>query len=490
MRDATTVLGIIQERGKRGLPLEDIYRQLFNPDLYLRAYTRLYANKGAMTPGSTPETVDGMSLAKIAALIDDLRHERYRWTPVRRTYIPKKNGKLRPLGLPTWTDKLLQEVIRTILEAYYEPQFSVHSHGFRPNHGCHTALSEVAKVWTGTKWFIEGDISQCFDRLDHQVLLSILAEKLHDNRFLRLIQSLLQAGYLEEWQYHKTLSGCPQGGVVSPILSNIYLDRLDKYVEQVLLPAHNHGKARRNNAEYMRIYNQRRVSKKNGDRATAKAVLKELHRMPRNDPNDPGYRRLHYIRYADDFLLGFVGPRHEAEEIKRQLGDYLRDTLNLELSQEKTLITHATQQAACFLGYEIVTQMADDHCDRKKRRMANGKIGLRVPMAVVEKKRALYLRHGKPKQRPELRHDSDFTIVERYQAEYRGIVQYYLLAQNVSWLWKLHWTMNRSLLHTLAGKHKTTCGKMLRKYKTVVDTPHGTLKCLKVWLSERGRNLW
>lgn len=222
MRTAAAVLKIIQERGKRRLPLEDIYRQLYNPTLYLRAYAKLYPNKGAMTPGTTMETVDAMTMAKIYQIIDDLRHERYRWTPVRRVYIAKKNGKLRALGLPSWSDKLLQEVIRQLLQAYYEEQFSDHSHGFRPDRGCHTALCTIKQTWNGTRWFIEGDIKACFDRIDHTVLLSILTEKLHDNRFLRLIRHLLQAGYLEEWQYHQTLSGCPQGGVVSPLLSNIY----------------------------------------------------------------------------------------------------------------------------------------------------------------------------------------------------------------------------------------------------------------------------
>lgn len=198
MRDAETVLAIIRDRGKRGLPLERIYRLLYNPALYLRAYARLYPNKGAMTPGSTPETVDGMTLAKIDRLIAQLRHERFRWTPVRRTSIPKANGKRRPLGIPSWSDKLLQEVLRSILEAYYEPQFSDHSHGFRPGRGCHTALRTIQHTWTGTRWFIEGDIASCFDSISHDVLLSILAEKLHDQRVLRLLRQLLQAGYLEQ----------------------------------------------------------------------------------------------------------------------------------------------------------------------------------------------------------------------------------------------------------------------------------------------------
>jgi group II intron reverse transcriptase/maturase len=225
MRDADTILTIIRERGGRGLPLEDVYRQLYNPALYLRAYGRIYRNDGAMTHGVTAETVDGMSLEKIQAIIESLKAERYRWTPVRRTYIEKKGStKLRPLGIPTWSDKLLQEVVRSLLEAYYEPQFSPSSHGFRPGLGCHTALTTIQRRWSATTWFIEGDISKCFDNLGHSTLLAILSEKIHDNRFLRLIENLLKAGYLEDWKYGHTFSGTPQGGVASPILSNIYLD--------------------------------------------------------------------------------------------------------------------------------------------------------------------------------------------------------------------------------------------------------------------------
>ena len=231
MQNAETVLGVLRERGRRGLPCNELYRQLFNPQLYLLAYGRIYSNQGAMTPGVDGETADGMSLGKIGRIIDAMRHERYRFQPVRRVYIPKKNGKTRPLGLPSWSDKLVGEVVRLLLEAYYEPQFSDRSHGFRPGRGCHTALREVADTWTGTTWFIEGDIADCFGSLDHQVMLEILGEKIHDNRFLRLVRNMLQAGYLEDWVWNATLSGAPQGGVVSPVLSNIYLDRLDKFVE-------------------------------------------------------------------------------------------------------------------------------------------------------------------------------------------------------------------------------------------------------------------
>lgn len=232
MQNAETVLNVIRDRGKQGLPLERLYRQLFNPELYLLAYGRLYRNAGAMTRGTTDETVDAMSRAKIERIIADLREERYRWTPVRRVEMLKANGKSRPLGIPTWSDKLLQDVMRLLLEAYYEPQFSDQSHGFRPGRGCHTALLEVSRNGTGTKWFIEGDIKGCFDNIDHTLLLSILGERIHDNRFLRLVDNLLKAGYDQWWQHHPTYSGTPQGGVISPLLANIYLDRLDQFVEK------------------------------------------------------------------------------------------------------------------------------------------------------------------------------------------------------------------------------------------------------------------
>src|SRR5919199_6275086 len=267
MQNAETVLGVLRERGRRGLPLEELYRQLFNPQLYLLAYGRLYSNKGAMTPGATGETVDGMSLHKIEAIIAALRDERYRWSPTKRIYIPKKSGKLRPLGLPPWSDKLVGEVVRLLLEAYYEPQFSDRSHGFRPGRGCHTALREVANTWTGTTWLIEGDISDCFGSLDHEVMISILAEKIHDNRFLRLVRHMLTAGYLEDWTWGATLSGAPQGGVASPVLSSIYLHKLDQFVETVLIPEYTRGRRRARNPAYLRLQTRLATARRRGDRA-------------------------------------------------------------------------------------------------------------------------------------------------------------------------------------------------------------------------------
>jgi len=346
MQSAETVLSVIRERGRRGLPLERLYRQLFNPQLFLLAYGRIYANTGAMTPGVSAETVDGMSLAKINRIIGALRAESYRWSAARRVWIPKKNGKLRPLGMPPWSDKLVAEVVRLLLEAYYDVRFSDHSHGFRPGRGCHTALDEVVSVWKGTHWFIEGDISDCFGSLDHQVMLTTLAEHIHDGRFLQLIDRMLKAGYLEDWRWNATLSGAPQGGVASPILSNIYLDRFDQFVEQQLLPDYDRGRRRRVHPAYQRVENRIAKAKRHGDWGAVRALRRERRTLPSQDPDDPGYRRLRYVRYCDDFLLGFAGPRHEAEQIKARIRAFLREELKLELSEPKTLITHATSQAA------------------------------------------------------------------------------------------------------------------------------------------------
>ncbi|MCA1681815.1 MAG: maturase, partial [Actinobacteria bacterium] len=464
MQSAETVLSVLRERGRRGLPLERLYRQLFNPQLYLMAYRKLYSNAGAMTPGVTRETVDGMSLAKIGQIIDTVRGERWRWRPVRRIYIPKKNGKRRPLGLPTWSDKLLAEVVRMLLNAYYDVQFSEHSHGFRPGRGCHTALQEIVDVWNGTHWFVEGDIARCFESLDHQIMLATLGEKIHDNRFLRLVGDMLSAGYLEDWKWGATLSGAPQGGVASPILSNIYLDRLDKYVEIQLLPMFNRGKRRVENPAYAQVSAAIRRARQQGDRTAVRILRRHRRTLPSKDLQDPDYRRLRYVRYADDILLGFSGPKAEALEIKHLLGQFLRKELKLELSEDKTLITHARTGKARFLGYDIVTQHADDKLTGGKRSI-NSKIGLRVPEEAITRRCAPYLRHGKPWHRSQMLSDRDYSIISQYQAEYRGVVQYYLLAADVCHLNRLHWVMETSLLKTLAGKHSSSVAKMARKYK-------------------------
>jgi group II intron reverse transcriptase/maturase len=479
MQGAETVLSVIRERGRQGLPLERLYRQLFNKELFLLAYGRIYSNQGAMTPGVTRETVDGMSLAKIDTMIEVLRSESYRWSPARRVYIPKKNGKKRPLGMPSWSDKLVAEVVRMLLDAYYDVRFSDRSHGFRTGRGCHTALDEVVSAWTGTHWFVEGDLADYFGSLDHKIMVSTLAVKIHDGRFLQLINRMLQAGYLEDWRWNATLSGAPQGGIASPVLSNVYLDRFDQFVQQRLIPEYTRGEKRRSEPRYHRVEHRIAKATRHGDRDAVRALRRLRRTLPSRDPDDPDYRRLRYVRYCDDFLLGFAGPRREAEEIKSKIGEFLREELMLELSEPKTLITHATSQAARFLSYEIRTQRANTKITRG-RRAVNGVVGLFVPRDVIRDRCARYMSKGKPALRGSLLHDEDYTIVAKYGSEYRGFVQYYLLAQDVFRLEKLRWVMETSMLKTLAGKHKSTVAKMARKYKASIDTPDGPRTCFQV----------
>ena len=313
------------------------------------------------------------------------------------------------------------------------------------------------------------------------VVLSVLGEKLHDNRFLRLLKYLLKAGYVEDWKYGRTLSGTPQGGVVSPILSNIYLDRLDKYVENVLIPANTRGTDRRDNREYIRLRSRMVYHRNVGHHSLAVELRKQMQQLPSGDPHDPDYRRLRYVRYADDFVLGFIGPRAEAQQVKESLETFLRDSLKLELSQEKTLITHATSQAARFLGYELVNQQANDQHDHRGQRKVNGRIGLRVPAEVIDQHCRAYMRNGKPAHQPTNCWPMMITPpsagIKRSSGASSSTTS---LASNVSHFGRLRTVMEMSLARSLAAKHKSTARKMRRLYKGIVETEHGPRVCLKV----------
>jgi len=476
MQNADTIRAIYQKRASRGLPLERVYRHLFDPERYLTAYGKIYRNDGATTKGTTAETVDGMNLQRIHNIIGFLKWERYTWTPVRRTEIPKANGKTRPLGIPTWSDKLLQEVMRTLLEPYYEQKFSNLSHGFRPHRSCHTALKEIQKKWTGTVWFIEGDIKGCFDNIDHPVLLEIIKRDIHDGRLVKLIEGLLKAGYMEDWKYYDTFSGTPQGGIISPLLANVYLNEFDRFMEDTLIPMHTKGDRRTTNPVYAKLTHSI---------ATASALnnLDEVHRLRLERrklmsklPIDPDYCRLRYVRYADDFLLGFVGPKKEAEEIRNKLGEYLSQQLKLTLSAEKTLITHASDDKAKFLGHEITVARTESrhsisHRNGKdfKFRSANGRIALLMPTKVVHRYRDRFSKGGKVIHRTELLAETEYTIFQRYQSVLKGLYNFYCMTTNVSRrMTGIKWILETSLTKTLASKLKCRISKIYAKYQVII----------------------
>ena len=484
LEQTNKTLAIYRERGKQGKRLERVYRQLFKPELYELAYAEIYANPGSTTAGSDGGSLDGMSKERMTNIIEQVRKEQYRWTPVRRVYIPKSDGSKRPLGIPSGDDKILQTAMKLLLEAYYEPKFSNRSHGFRPNRSCATALIQVRQKHADTNWFIEGDIKGCFDNIDHETLLGIMEEDIEDGRMISLIQKLLKAGYMENWQKKYTFSGTPQGGIISPLLTNIYLNKLDNWVENVLMPEYNrrlNPRGRRRNPEYQNLANKRHKAKKKGDWNAYKELGRKRRNMPSVIINDEGYRKLEYVRYADDFLLSFSGPKKEAEEIKAKLGKFLTEVLKLEMSQEKTLITNARNSKAKFLGYEVSI------FPKKESSMADGKIRLRVPKEVIKRATKKYCKKGKPVHLPALIIESDAEIIWKYQAEFRGLVEYYRMAHNIHALSKVGWISKTSLMKTLARKHKTTVGKISKKYSAEVEKDGKKWKVIQAKVERKGK---
>ena len=492
---ADKYLSIIHNRGKRGLSLERVYHNMRNKGLFYRAYANLYANNGATTKGSDPEdSIQGMSVKRVEKLINSLAEGSFRWKPARRSYVPKQDGSKRAIAIPSWSDKLVQEVMRMILEAYYEPQFRESSHGFRPNRGCHTALESIKAEWTGSKWFIEGDIKGCFDNIDHHLLLNLLSQHIHDNRFLKLVRSMLQAGYMEDWIHHQTFSGTPQGGVISPLLSNIVLHELDKFIEDELIPMYTNGKRRKQNREYGRTLDRYHYHRKRGNHERANIERQAMRQLPTRDPYDPNYSRLRYVRYADDFLLGFIGSKAKAEEIKQKLSNFLK-SIKLTLSQEKTNITHARSEKARFLGYEIAVAWNDNRISQSeegvKGRFLNGTIKLLVPRDVTTKWLARYSHKGKPSPNRQLIRASDYEIVATYGAQLRGLANYYMMATNVSKrlnsVYYFGMEACRKTLRTKHGRRGLTRRQSYVKYKYKPKSNEDERTHLRVVIKREGK---
>lgn len=458
-----------------------LHRYLLREDIYMTAYQNLYANKGAETKGIDSDTADGFSLEYVKQIIEELKNLRYNPKPIRRVKIPKRNGKERPLGIPTFRDKLVQDAIRQILEAIYEPIFSKHSHGFRPQRSCHTALKEITLTFRSTRWFIEGDIKGCFDNIDHATLLEILSEKIKDSKLINLIGKFLKAGYMEDWTYHNTYSGVPQGGILSPILANIYLHELDKKVE-AMQKAFN-APAKR---AYTSIYGQHvsaivKLRKQYGEsknEAQRKELLRQIHklevekrRLPYKDATD---KKLSYVRYADDFIIGISGSREDAEEIKRGLTEFILERLKLELSADKTKITHSSEKAL-FLGYELRVRRSSQTKRTARgviQRTLNNSVELLVPMDRIEK--FMYDRQIVKQEkdgtliswpRMSMSGLTDLEIVDTYNSQTRGICNYYDLASNFAKLTYFVYLMEYSCLKTLAMRHKTRISAIKKKYK-------------------------
>ena len=478
MQQPNTLLAILRTMAQKPeVQFDKLFQKLYNIDLWLLAYESIAPKPGNMTAGVDGKTIDGVGLKLITDLIADLKASRYIPHPVRRTYIPKAKGKLRPLGIPSFQEKLLQTVVKLILEAIYEPTFSDMSHGFRPQRSCHTALEQIKHEMYGVRWWVEGDIKGFFDHVSHDTLITILSKRITDKRFLHLIGQFLKAGYVEDWRYHQTYSGVPQGGNLSPLLANIYLNELDQIMAKKIVEW-NRGADRKRTNEYQQISAKvaraKKKARKTGDWTRYKALRKEMLKTQAKDPQDPDYRRLHFVRYADDWLAGVIGSKAEAMELKRWLETYLREELQLELSAEKTLITNSKQRVR-FLGYDI-KRWAGERIYRfrtKKGQVITKRTGtyqLRFLMP-RDKTMAFAKEYGDTsnwhgKHRNSLLRLSELEILMMYNAEVRGFLGYYALADNlVDVADKVLWLTTSSFFRTLAGKRQSSVKEVAKSLK-------------------------
>jgi len=488
MRSPENVLKSLSEQAtKKDYRFERLYRNLYNPEFYLLAYQNIAISQGSMTAGTDGRTLDGMSMERIDNIIAKLKDHSYQPNPARRVYIAKKNSKKkRPLGIPSTDDKLIQEVIRMILEAIYEPTFSNNSHGFRPKRSCHTALKEVGTLFTGAKWIIEGDIKACFDSFDHHITINLLRKRIKDEAFISLMWKFLRAGYMEQWVYHTTYSGSPQGSGISPILSNIYLHELDVFMANLKSKFDLGGsRLRKVHENYEKVRWAFRKAKKtleNNRNEENIKIFKQAQKLMLPTPHlremDDTFKRLQYNHYADDFLISVTGSKEDATEIKEQVRVFLEETLKLTMSEEKTHITHSTEMVR-YLGYDIRISRSQDVKRTKKglQRVWYGKVQLYVPkekwIAKLHEYGALKIKKDengkeiwKPLHRGALMPLDEVAIISKYNSEIRGLYNYYRMAINACNLGKFHSIMRGSCLKTLAAKYNSSVMKMYTKYRS------------------------
>ncbi len=465
----------------RGWDNSELYRLMYKQDLYILAYERIKNRPGNTTPETNDETLDGFSVAAIEELIQDMRAEKYRCKPVRTVYIPKSNGKMRKLGIPCTKDKIVQEVVRMVLEAIYDSPhgsyFKAESHGFRRSKSCHSALKDIQARWSGVTWFIEGDIKACFDDIDHEILIDILRKKIKDERFLSIVRSFLKAGYQDlDGTRKESLAGTPQGGIVSPILANIYLHELDEYVEQLQKELEK-GELRRPNPAYRKLQKRRQYLAKTGkiDTREYRDLGVQMRKLPSLDPQDPNFVRVKFVRYADDWLIGVTGPHQLAEDIKERVGQFLKSRLSLTLSAEKTRITHARTEEAEFLGYRIRLGRSDKEPKQTlstnasgknfKRRSTGMQIVLKAPMEKLIQRlhqKGFCDKKGRPLHKAAWMQQDEDQIISQYSAVNRGLQQYYRPTDNWNEMSRVQYILKFSLAKTLAAKRQRPMTQVIR----------------------------
>ena len=552
--------------------VKDLHTLLYDESLWFQAYQNIYSNKGAFTKGSDDsDTLDNFDKERVSKIIASLKDMSYQCKPARRINIPKANGSTRPLSIPCGTDKLVQEACRIILEAVFEPKFSDSSHGFRPGRSCHTALQKVS-TWTSTKWWIEFDIKGCFDNIGHNILINIMEKRIHDLRFLGLIRKFLNAGYIDNFQYHNTYSGTPQGGIISPLLANVYLNELDQFVDKLCESKNNKEVKNNVSSNYIKLSNDYKNSRikikhyqekyettkkyivknlvnknfseeieilfkecfkhnENKEHSKLKNKCIKLERMlglHRRDlyqafkifeyeskikeniilsettykeretikctENNPDFERLHYVRYADDFILGHVGTKDGSQEIYDSIVNFIESNLKLEISKEKSKITFGSE-GLIFLGYNISmsktsdskTTFVNSNGTEVIRKRHIGKPVFKVPVEraikfVNKNEYGSYVENNST-HRTYLQNFDEIEIIKQYNAELRGLIQYYKHAVNCkSIIGKVQWLWQYSLLKTLASKHKCSVAQVFKQKIIKVKLDPQTKS--KIWYVE------
>lgn len=429
-----------------------LYKLLYDRNLYQVAYDKLKSKPGNMTQGMTPTTLDGMSMEVVDEIIANIKSETLQFQPGRRVNITKSNGETRPLTIAPPRDKLVQECIRMILEAIYENSFSEFSHGFRPKRGCHSALKMINQKFRVSTWFIEGDISNCFPSIDHDILILILEERIKDRRFIELIRKTLKAGYFEFKELSISVVGTPQGSIISPILANIFLDKLDKFVIE-LKSDFDRGSKASVNPEWKKLENAmwRARSLENKRR-----IRKQMMGIRSKLAIDTAFKRLSYVRYADDWIIGIRGSAEDCRQILEKVGKFISERLKLNLSIEKTKITNTKSEVARFLSVDI-KRFNHRTYRRVKGRLTRITDALRLtaPLERVTAKLKSngFLKKNNPAPRFLWLKNNKEEIILLYNSVYRGITNYYRFVHNFNELssW-VHFVLKASCAKLLAAK--------------------------------------
>lgn len=466
---------------------KDIFRILCQDEIWILAYQNIKSNKGALTPGSTHETMDGISMERLNKLKEEILTEKYKFKPVKRTYIIRPDGRNRPLGLPTANDKIVQEVMRIILEAIYEPIFSKYSFGFRKGFGCHDALKHVDKRFRWVDFVIEGDIEQAYPTIDHTTLVKLLEKRIKDPRFIRLIRKLLKCGILDNKQTIWSKTGVPQGSIVSPLLANIYYHELDEFVKKLTKQYETPEENRKNlkSSSYKSLEHKiGKVYKKmkglNPHSKERQKLAKELKIMRAERLQTVSAKekitRIEYVRYADDWMIGVSGDRKLAGKLKAKVAVFMETKLLQKLHPTKTSITDIRKGNAHFLGYDLFLPRNRPITRYKGKGVITIRKGQRmlrmdIPVAKITDR---YVKRGYLKQLPDrVRPISrasysvleDHVIVSHYRSIWLGIKNYYSGCTNRGRLQYIHYLLHMSCVMTLGHRHRMSCSKIFKKYK-------------------------